>query len=71
MRGNPSYGKLVREEVARSPNAFAFAISALVVSKNWLAMEMLAPIGEIATPFDSTSMKDSVGYFKNMSSPNF
>lgn len=62
--------KLVHEEVTRSPNALAFAISALLVSKNWLAMKMLAPIGDIATPFDSTSMKDFKGQFKNISSSN-
>lgn len=61
--------KLVREEVARSPGAPASAI-ALAVSKNWLATAMLAPVGETATPFDLTSMKDFMGRFKNISSPN-
>ena len=33
-------------------------------------MKMLAPIGDIATPFDSTSMKDFMGQFKNTRSSN-
>jgi hypothetical protein len=57
--------KLVREEVARSPNALASAI-AFVVSKNWLAMAMLVPIGKIATPFDLTFMENFMGRFKCM-----
>ena len=31
---------------------------------------MLALVGEIATPFDPSSMKDFMGKFKNLSSPN-
>lgn len=61
--------KLVHEEVARSPGAHAFTI-ALFGSKIWLAMTMLALVDEIATPFDSSSMKDFMGRFKNISSPN-
>lgn len=30
-------------------------------TKNWLATAMLAPVKEIATPFDLTSMKDFMG----------
>ena len=61
--------KLVREEVACSPGALVPAI-AFAVSNNWLATAMLSPMGETATPFDSSSMKDFMGRFKNISSPN-